>query len=136
MPTPNFDQKTDQPFGSCTNCNTELATEELAREHMAATMTPVDQNDLDPKERDEFLAKSSSHRILISNPSRASRIGNEVDSLVDDALSSVTEDLDDLVQSGAITRAEATAAIARWSDFSDDWSSAGHDKDEDDTSAD
>ena len=124
MTASRFDQKDDQPYGSCETCELELGTEVLAKEHMNATFEEARDN-----------GRRASHRVLISNPSRASRIGNEVDSLVQEAITTATEELDELVEKGDITRAEATTAIARWSDFADEWSNDGLDDDDDTGSA-
>ncbi len=107
MTTTRFDVDEAAPYGSCSNCPAELATEADARSHMDATLAASEDD--------------RSHSIRVTNPSRPSRIKREVQNLVDDATEDFVGALEDLVDRGDVTEDEATAAVGSWSDFADAW---------------
>ena len=117
MTTSRFDAKEAAPYGTCVDCNMELATESLAREHMDSTF-----------EQAHAEGGSSGHSARVTNPTRAHRIGNEIELLIDDAVREVSDKLDELVEDGHVTREEATTALARWSHFADHWREEGLDR--------
>ncbi|MCI4659615.1 hypothetical protein [Cryobacterium zhongshanensis] len=111
MTTSRYDAKDDQPYGTCQTCGIEIATETMKDEHFASTMKD-----------DAGKTVRRSHSILITNPGRADRVESAVGDLVDTAITDALDELEGLIADEHITREEATAAIARWSEFADEWS--------------
>jgi hypothetical protein len=105
-----FDQVPNAAYGRCLACDIELATEGLADDHMHTTF-----------EEARAKGKSAGHSVSVLNPSRSARIQRYVDDSVRDAISQAISELVDTVEAGDITDAEMTAAISRWSDFTDEW---------------
>lgn len=99
-----FDPTPGQPYGECADCGTTLQTQTDSREHMAAT-------------RPE--GQGSSHRVRVTNASRADRIRRAVADVVDDAITESMEDIDRLVERDGATAEEVAAELASYPDFAD-----------------
>lgn len=104
-----FDADEDAPYATCATCDEKLSAKADARTHLDAT-----------------LGQSSgrSHRIRITNPTRAERIEHEIERLVADATDAFVSDLQQLVDERSITPEEATTGVAQWSEFADAWKEA------------
>jgi hypothetical protein len=101
--TGRFDPEEGKPYGHCTRCESkpEFATQKDAHDHLAA---------------------GEGHSVRITNPDRTHRIQSAVDDIVEDAIQSALEKVDeDIIRRYGATEEEVTEALKWHSDFADDW---------------
>lgn len=113
MTTSRFDQDPNAGYGQCSTCETEFATEVLAREHMADTLDAA-----------RASGENTSHRISVLNISREDRIESHVGSIVENAMSEAIDQLLKLIDSDDVTEDEVTRALGDWLDFNGAWKNA------------
>jgi hypothetical protein len=102
-----FDQDPAANYGMCTTCEIDIPTEQDGEAHMSETM--------------KVAKDKRSHSIRVLNPSREHRIESAVEDIIDAAISTAMEEIDDLVQDGSFTEEEATEALRYQGKFSDAW---------------
>ncbi|EYT61643.1 hypothetical protein [Microbacterium sp. UCD-TDU] len=100
-----FDPIDGADYGACDDCGITLPTEQAAKDHRAATMSPG----------------KSSHRTRASNPTRVDRIQSHVDGVVEDAISEALDDLRNEVGRANVTWDEIHEALKWHSEFADEW---------------
>lgn len=102
-----FDQDLAANYGKCTTCEIDIPTEQDGEAHMSETLAASE--------------NKRSHSIRRMNPTRKQRIESSVENIIDAAISSAMEEIDDLVQREGISEEEATEALRRQGDFFDAW---------------
>jgi hypothetical protein len=111
--TSKFEPEEGAAYGKCETCGEEIPTQADYRVHQDTVMA---------------ANKGQGHRVLLLNQTREQRILNAARDLVDEAVRTAVDELDELVVDDHITREEATEAIRQFSDFADHWREEGLDK--------
>lgn len=95
-----FNPDPDKDYGICKNCGVSLKTQDDTSAHLVA----------------------SRHTVRITNPSRASRIRDEVDWITGShALYDAIDELWELVADSDATEDEITDSIISWDRLRDEW---------------
>lgn len=93
-----FDPKPDEPYGTC-RCGETLATRDAMSTHFNAV-----------RDANGGRAGGSAHSVRITNQTRDERIESELESLVEDAVQNIMDELDRLITKGDLTEDEAAEA--------------------------
>ena len=90
-----FDQIPDEPYGDCLTCQMQLDQKSDADEHLNQTMQ----------------GPGPSHRIGITNPTRDQRIEYALDTVIDDALYEVGNQIKKMIDRDELSLEEARSAL-------------------------